>query len=612
MRDEDRVEMEVGQKLEESEQRYAALFDHSPLAVALTRMPEGTTVAVNDAFLALFEFSRQEVLGRTSFELGIADNESRKEVAQALERHGAVRGYECKRVTRTGKVLYVSLSLDWAEIRGEKHMLTIIQDITEREKLKERLENVARFPDENPHPILRVTAEGALAYANASSSAILKAWQCSLGQVVPKEWAEIVERALGSGETRTLDLSVEDRVYSFTIVPVLAGPYVNLYGRDITEQKQMEAELYRAERDKAEFLGSIEDPFYGLDSEWRYTIINEKAAAFIGKSQEELLGRNIWELFPQARGSESERQLRKAMEERIPVHFEVRSVIKRAWTDVHIFPKADGGISVLYRDITERKQVEERLRESEARFRTMANSTPVIIWGTDARGETEFVNRAYEEFFGVSEAEVKPPSTWTVLIHPEDKEHCVGSFMKAVEDRTSYTMEARVRHCSGGWRWLRTVATPRFDSEGVFLGHVGSSTDITEEKRAVDALKASELNFRLMVNQSHGAMLVVGSDGTIEALSESATDLLGYTEGELLGKNVNEMAVTMSRLEIILALDDLRKQAPRPKEMPLRVKTKTGEPQFMSVTASILNLGTQSEKYFIRVQRLSLPAAKKP
>jgi len=297
---------------------------------------------VNDAFLALFEFSGEEAIGRTSLELGIADNESRKEVALELERHGAVRGFECKRTTKTGKLVYVSLSLDWAEIGGEKHILTIIQDITERKKVEEHLEHVARFPAENPHPILRVTAEGALAYANASSGTILKTWGCSLNQQVPQEWRDIVRSALKDGVTRTLDKHFDGGVYAFAIVPIASGPYVNLYGSDITEQKQMEAALHRVERDKAEFLESIEDPFYGLDREWRYSYINEKAAVFIGKPQQELLGRNVWELFPQLRGSQSEQQLRKAMEERIPVHYEVRSVIKNSWTEVHIFPKADG------------------------------------------------------------------------------------------------------------------------------------------------------------------------------------------------------------------------------------------------------------------------------
>jgi PAS domain S-box-containing protein len=123
----------------ESEQRYAAIFEHAPFAIALTRLPDGVTISVNDAFVRLFEFSRDEVIGKTSRELGITDDAGYARVAAELAARGVVRDLHVARRTRSGAELILSLNVDLTTIAGERFALTTIQDVTERERAQAAL-----------------------------------------------------------------------------------------------------------------------------------------------------------------------------------------------------------------------------------------------------------------------------------------------------------------------------------------------------------------------------------------------------------------------------------------------------------------------------------------
>jgi PAS domain S-box-containing protein len=123
--------------LRESEQRYFALFEESPFAVALTKMPEGITVGVNEAFLRLFELDRAEALGKTSIDLGIAEPDARAQVEAQLEKRGIVTDFECTRFTKSGQKRLLSLTVNPVVIGGERHVLTTLRDVTEQRAAEE-------------------------------------------------------------------------------------------------------------------------------------------------------------------------------------------------------------------------------------------------------------------------------------------------------------------------------------------------------------------------------------------------------------------------------------------------------------------------------------------
>ncbi len=174
-----------------------------------------------------------------------------------------------------------------------------------------------------------------------------------------------------------------------------------------------------------------------------------------------------------------------------PARFENQAAQLHRWYDVYAFRfgrPEDRQVAVLFNDISERKGAEEALRESEERFRTLADNSPVILWMTNAQGGNQFVNRTYREFFGVSIEEVAG-GNWHPLLHPDDVENYLRTYLTAVQNRTSFTTEARVRRADGAWRWITSHADPRFTPSGEFLGHVGISPDITERKQAEEELR---------------------------------------------------------------------------------------------------------------------------
>ena len=139
-------------------------------------------------------------------------------------------------------------------------------------------------------------------------------------------------------------------------------------------------------------------------------------------------------------------------------------------------------------DITERRGAEESLRESEARFRSLADSAPVMIWMDDTDGRCSFVNRAYLDFFGTTADQVVGMA-WAARVHPEDLETYIATYRLAWMEKADVHGEARFRRADGSWRQLRSDGVPRFNADGTFLGYIGCTVDVTDIRRAEGELR---------------------------------------------------------------------------------------------------------------------------
>jgi PAS domain S-box-containing protein len=148
-----------------------------------------------------------------------------------------------------------------------------------------------------------------------------------------------------------------------------------------------------------------------------------------------------------------------------------------------LLPDGRYGVVCYFYDLSERQRWETQLRESEDRFRVMANGVPLIVWVHSADGKLNFVNETYCSYFGVTLEEMKD-SRWRLLTHPDDGTTYADQFMACVADRRSFHGEVRVRRADGAWRSLESWAQPRFGADGEYLGHVGTSADITLRKEA--------------------------------------------------------------------------------------------------------------------------------
>jgi len=165
------------------------------------------------------------------------------------------------------------------------------------------------------------------------------------------------------------------------------------------EVARQERALARETEATARILESITDAFFTLDRQWRFTYVNPQAERVLFRTRAELLGRGIWEAFPEGAGSTFDRQYRRALAGGVAVTFEEFYPPLGAWLEVRAYPSADG-LSVFFQDVSERRRGEEALRASEERYRLLLESTGEGVYGIDTQGLFTFVNRAAARMLG--------------------------------------------------------------------------------------------------------------------------------------------------------------------------------------------------------------------
>src|SRR5437667_7924519 len=185
------------------------------------------------------------------------------------------------------------------------------------------------------------------------------------------------------------------------------------------------------------------------------------------------------------------------------------------------------------RDITLRKNAEEELRESEARFRAMADTAPVMIWVSGADKLCTFFNKGWLDFTGRT-MEEELGNRWAEGVDREDLDRCVSTYENSFNARQPFTMEYRLRRSDGEYRWVLDTGTPRFAPNGAFLGYIGSCIDITERKRG-------EEKFRLVLDAAPNAMIMVDSAGVISLANAPAATVFGYSLSELIGRHIETL-----------------------------------------------------------------------
>jgi len=243
---------------------------------------------------------------------------------------------------------------------------------------------------------------------------------------------------------------------------------------------------------------------------------NRSSLEGAGIPASEVIGKKFWDCYWWSYSPEIQARLRAACERAAQgevVRYDVPVRMAgdtRVWIDFQVSPLRDtqGRITHLIPsglEIEVRHAAEQALRESESRFRVMADGLPLVIWVHDAQGHLQFVNKAYCEFFGVTPEQIAGTG-WQPLVHPEDLAAYAGEFSACVRDRRPFHAEVRVHSLAGQWRWLESHALPRFSESGEFLGMVGSSPDITDRKAIEQELVDHRKNLQLAVEQRTGEL----------------------------------------------------------------------------------------------------------
>ena len=226
------------------------------------------------------------------------------------------------------------------------------------------------------------------------------------------------------------------------------------------------------------------------DGALRYRFINRALADWFERPRSDILGRTMHEVLGDPAYAMREPMLKAALAgerqwfaseydhpTRGPLAVQTEYIPQRA---------SDGsvaGLVMLVEDITEQRIAGRALKESEARFRRIADSAPMPMWVTRLDRTRDFVNDAYVELMGVSRAEAQKID-WVSRIHPDDRARMIAETIAGERSGQSYTIEARFEFRPGDYRWMRGVSQPRRDAQGRLLGYIGVATDITLIKQA--------------------------------------------------------------------------------------------------------------------------------
>ncbi|HEU5254368.1 MAG TPA: PAS domain S-box protein [Vicinamibacterales bacterium] len=282
----------------------------------------------------------------------------------------------------------------------------------------------------------------------------------------------------------------------------------------LTRRRSMQA-LIKAQG----FLGDSEERFrlamnnvaagvYTLNLNGMVTYINPAAEAILGWTNAELLGKKMHDVthYKHPDGTPypaSECPGLNVLREGTELREHEDTFIRKDGSFVSVVFSASPlrkdqmtvGIVIGFRDDTPRREAERAVRESEERFRLMANAAPVLIWMADVDKRCTYFNQGWLEFTGrLLEAELG--NGWVEGVHHDDVEKCLATYTKAFDRREPFQMEYRLRRHDGEYRWIYDQAVPRFNADISFAGYIGSCIDVTESKLSAQAL--STMNQRLI------------------------------------------------------------------------------------------------------------------
>lgn len=298
--------------------------------------------------------------------------------------------------------------------------------------------------------------------------------------------------------------------------------------RELAAEKAARAEAEAAQAQVRQVLESITDAFFAVDHDGRLTVLNSEAEELLGRGRDELLGRELWDVFPDAVGTSLEEAHRRAMAERVTVELEAYHEVLNRWFEVRVYP-AEDGLSVYLHDINERKRAERALRESEERYRFLADSIPQQIWTARFDGRYDYVNRVVVAYSGRPADELVGDG-WMKLVHPDDVDEVTERWTEALESGQPYEVECRLTRHDGETRWHLVRAHPQHGEDGEILKWFGTSTDIHDQKeveaerdRAVDELE--KINYVLESERGHLERQARELRETTRALEKSNRDL---------------------------------------------------------------------------------------
>jgi len=616
------------EELRESEEYFREITENSSDIIIITDR-DGTIIYCSPSIERSAGYKPKEIIGRSGFEFIHPDDVQRgivdfgqsiltKDIAipnafRILHKDGSVRYF-----AGLGKNL-----LDHPSVAG---FIMNIRDDTERKRAEETL----RQSEENYRSVFEGTMDGLIAIDAETlkivlaNDAALRLYgfdpDADLSRINPLDYVhpDDRERAL---RTILEDMFQEDlrqinefRVYTnqgeekwvSTLGSVIdcQGRKAGLVSfRDITVQKQAEEALRSSEGKLRAMFDAITDGIVTINMEGRVVELNEAAFRMPGySSREELIGANVFDFVAEKDRERAANDMMKSISEGTAVRNAEYTLMKKDGSTFDCemsaamlkdaFDNPVGFIAV-ERDVTPRKLAEEALRESEERYRRLVESSPHGIQVIDTGGVITFANPAYQKMLGYTEEELLGESVLN-LLEPIAKRDELRNYLhylvKEQPSPTTYNQQNRAKDgriidMAVDWDYNR-------DEQGHVTGFTSVITDITEQKRAQEALRESEERYRTLFEEAPACITVVDTSGVIVNCNDEIVNISGYTRDEVTGKRFDEL-LTLDSGDLPETEQDFRDiiGGKRASIQTLGIIRKDGQRRWLSIRVAPLQSG---------------------
>ena len=307
-------------------------------------------------------------------------------------------------------------------------------------------------------------------------------------------------------------------------------------------------------------LDTMSAALCAYDTEWRFVYVNPQAELALQRPAHELLGRVVWDLYPDARGSTTWDLYRRAQEQQTTLRFEQYMPEVERWYEHHLFPSPEG-LTVWARDVTEeraeRARHERRIADSEQRFRALIENGSDGVMMVSAQGEVIYASPSCARIDGRDPADVLGKSVLD-SVHPDELAEMRAQFEQLLSaPGTCVSGQHRFRHADGSWIWIEAIGRNLLHDPAVGA-IVINFRDVTQRRAAAEAyvaakreLERSERHYRALIDNGTDLISVLDARGVIVYASPSHARLLGWTPDELVGRSAFSLVHPEDQARII-------------------------------------------------------------
>ncbi len=554
--------------LRESEEKYRSLFENAIEGIFQTT-PEGKYLSANPALARFFGYDSPQELMEATIDIGTqryTDPGERQKFMDAFEAQGVIRDFEVRLVRKDGNPVWTSMNA--RAVRDEQGAILYyegtVENITTRKMAEEEAtrerEKLRTLFDNAPFGMVLIDEAGRFIYVNARFTELLgydlsdvpdgRAWfrkaypDAEYRHSVVAAWKEDLGNA-GPGERRprTFTVACKDGLRKIVnFIPSRLSTGDNLMTcEDITNRKRVEDELKRLKTFHEEITESIVNGVWVSDKDDVLIYCNRGMGVIAGVSPHLMVGTHLWRGFSEETVAKFKEHYMSAKESLKPVPYDAvpvvtpagRSTYQSGWLIPLVEEGQFHGMICTVEDITERKQAETVLRESEEKFRLLVENLPQRIFLKDRLSNYMSCNRHYARDMGI-EPEAITGRTDYEFYPRELAEKYRADDREVIESGRAISVEEKYLS-SGRQQWIWTTKVPYRDANGDISGVMGIFEDITERKNITEKLFKEQERLRIIFDASPAGIIIVDRAGTITFANEKTAEMFGCTLAELIG-----------------------------------------------------------------------------